>query len=66
MKDFTIRMADGREYLIRGERMRDVLYLIGSARLTMNGWLDVRLHPLDKGVTINVDQIISIEEGDED
>lgn len=65
MKDFTIRMADGREYLIRGERMREVLQLIGSARLTRNGWLDVRLHSLDKYVTINVDQIISIEEDDE-
>ena len=58
MKDFTIRMADGREYLIRGERMREVLDLIGSARLTMNGFLDVRIPLTYKYVTINVDQIM--------
>ena len=65
MKDFTIRMVDGRKYWARGERMKDILDLISMARLTNNGFLDVRTNLIFKYVTINVDQIVSIEEEDD-
>ena len=65
MKDFTVRMSDGREYLLRGERMKDILDLIGMARLTHSGFLDVRIQDIYKYVTINVEQIVSIEEEDD-
>lgn len=65
MKDFTVRMSDGREYLLRGERMKDILDLIGMARLTNSGFLDVRIQDTYKYVTINVEQIVSIEEEDD-
>ena len=65
MKNFTVRMSDGREYLLRGERMKDILDLIGMARLTNSGFLDVRIQDTYKYVTINVEQIVSIEEEDD-
>lgn len=64
MKDFIVRMSDGREYFIRGERMKDILDLIGNAQMTMGGFLDVRIPVTYEYVTINISQIVSIKEDD--
>lgn len=45
--------------------MKDILDLIGMARLTNSGFLDVRIQNTYKYVTINVEQIVSIEEEDD-
>lgn len=65
MRDFIIRMSDGKEYYLRGERMKDILDLIGMARLTYSGFLNVRIQNTYKYVTINVEQIVSIKEEDD-
>ena len=65
MNDFYIRMSDGKLYLIRGEKMEDILSQIGEAKLMRNGFLDVREPATFKYVTININQIVAIEEDDE-
>ena len=65
MNDFIVRMSDGRKYFIRGEQMKDILDQIGNARMTMDGFLDVRIPTTYEYVTINTNQIVSIKEDDE-
>ena len=65
MKDFYIKMADGERYLFRGEKLQDVINAIGNALLCNSGFLEVRDALTYKYITININQIISIEEDDE-
>lgn len=45
--------------------MDDILSQIGQARMFCKGFLGVRIPTTYKYVTINVDQIVAIEEDDE-
>ena len=65
MKDFYIKMVDGERYLFRGEKLQDVINAIGNALLYNLGFLEVRDALTYKYITININQIVSIEEDDE-
>ena len=65
MKDFYIKMVDGERYLFRGEKLQDVINAIGNALLYNRGFLEVRDALTYKYITININQIVSIEEDDE-
>lgn len=65
MKDFYIHMSDGKMFLFRASNMKIVLDKIGEAKLTKNGFLQVRIPEIFKYVTINVGEITYIEEEDD-
>ena len=65
MKDFYIKMVDRERYLVRCEKLQDVIDAIGNALLYGNGFLEVQDILTCKYATINVNQIVSIEEDDE-
>lgn len=65
MKDFYIKVSTGDVFLICGQCIAEVRELIARTKTMMDGWLDVRVPATYKYVTINVNQIVWIEEDDE-